>query len=60
MKHYFSDMHIHIGATSEGRPVKITASKSLVFESIVKESLSRKGMDMIGVVDRASPGVLRV
>lgn len=55
----FCDMHIHIGATSEGKPVKITASKKLVFESIVKESLSRKGMDMIGIVDCAAPGVLK-
>ncbi len=52
-------MHIHIGVTSEGKPVKITASGKLVFESIVKESLSRKGMDMIGIVDCASPGVIR-
>ena len=59
MKDCFCDMHIHIGATSEGKPVKITASRKLVFESIVKESLSRKGMDMIGIVDCASPGVLR-
>jgi len=59
MKECFCDMHIHIGATSEGRPVKITASRRLVFESIVKESLARKGMDLIGVVDCASPGVLR-
>jgi uncharacterized protein (TIGR00375 family) len=59
MKNYFCDLHIHIGATSEGRPVKITASKNLVFESIVRESLTRKGMDLIAVVDCASPGVLR-
>lgn len=59
MNNCFCDMHIHIGATSEGKPVKITASRSLIFESIVKESLSRKGMDMIGIVDCASPGVLR-
>ncbi|MCD4784315.1 MAG: endonuclease Q family protein [Candidatus Eremiobacteraeota bacterium] len=59
MKDCFCDMHIHIGATSEGKPVKITASRKLIFESIVKESLSRKGMDMIGIVDCASPGVLR-
>lgn len=58
LKSYFCDMHIHIGATSKGRPVKITASRKLIFENIVKESLARKGMDMIGVVDCASPGVL--
>jgi len=59
MKDCFCDMHIHIGATSEGKPVKITASRKLIFESIVRESLSRKGMDMIGIVDCASPGVIR-
>jgi len=51
-------MHIHIGATSQGKPVKITASKSLNFKSIVRESLSKKGLDMISVVDCASFGVL--
>lgn len=58
MKNFFCDMHIHIGATSQGRPVKITASRKLIFENIVRESLSRKGMDLIGIVDCASPGVL--
>lgn len=52
-------MHIHIGATSEGKPVKITASKNLIFENIVRESLTRKGMDLISIVDCASPGVLK-
>jgi uncharacterized protein (TIGR00375 family) len=59
MKDYFCDMHVHIGATSQGRPVKITASRDLVFGSIVRESLCRKGMDMVAIVDCACPGVLR-
>ena len=51
-------MHIHIGATSRGSPVKITASRKLQFGAIVRESLSRKGMDMICIVDCAAPGVM--
>ncbi|MBI2251249.1 MAG: TIGR00375 family protein [Armatimonadetes bacterium] len=59
MKTYFADLHIHIGRTSEGKAVKITASRNLTFKNIIKESLERKGIQIIGVVDCASPGVLR-
>lgn len=52
------DLHIHIGASSSGAPVKITASKSLTFENIVKEAYERKGIDIIGIIDCASPPVL--
>ncbi len=58
MRDFFCDMHVHIGATSRGTPVKITASRKLTLESIIRESLSRKGMDMVCVVDCAAPGVL--
>ena len=45
----FADLHIHIGAGSKGEPVKITASRRLNFENILKESLYNKGLDMIGI-----------
>ncbi|NLJ84131.1 MAG: TIGR00375 family protein [Halanaerobiaceae bacterium] len=54
----FADLHIHIGAGSKGEPVKITASRRLNFENILKESLYNKGLDMIGIIDCASPVVL--
>ncbi|MBS3810763.1 MAG: TIGR00375 family protein [Halanaerobiales bacterium] len=57
MNDYYADMHIHIGAASNGKPVKITASRKLNFKNIVKESNQRKGLDLIGIIDCASPRV---
>ena len=57
MNNYFADLHIHIGASANGKPVKITASNNLTFENIVRESNDRKGLDMIGIIDCASPRV---
>ena len=59
MEEYFVDLHIHIGANDDGKPVKITASKKLTFASIIKECLERKGIDIIGIVDCGSPRVLK-
>ncbi len=57
MNNYYTDLHIHIGAAGDNKPVKITASKNLTFENIVKESSRRKGLDLIGIIDCASPRV---
>lgn len=57
MNKYYADLHIHIGAAGDGKPVKITASNNLTFENIVKESKDRKGLDLIGIIDCASPRV---
>ena len=59
MKEYYMDLHIHIGASSDGSPVKITASKKLTFENIVREAYGRKGIDIIGIIDCASPPVIQ-
>ncbi len=59
MQQYFMDLHIHIGANSEGYPVKITASRGLTFENIIKEAYERKGIDIIGIIDCASPHVIK-
>ena len=53
----FADLHIHIGRTITGRPVKITASRNLTLTSILEEALRRKGMHMVGVIDCHSPDV---
>jgi uncharacterized protein (TIGR00375 family) len=58
MKNFYLDLHIHIGCSNDGRPVKITASRDLTLLNILNECLARKGIDMIGVVDCGSPGVL--
>jgi PHP family Zn ribbon phosphoesterase len=48
---YYVDLHIHIGAGSNGQPVKITASRKLNFANIAEEALLKKGLNMIGVID---------
>lgn len=53
------DLHVHIGRSSRGEPVKITASRSLTFENIARECAMRKGIDVVGIVDCASPAVMR-
>lgn len=58
LKEYFADLHIHIGRTEAGEPVKISASRNLTFYNIAEEASHRKGMDMIGIIDCHSPGVL--
>lgn len=57
MKHIYADLHIHIGRTDEGLPVKITAAKNMSFHQIIRESSTRKGIHMIGVIDAHSPPV---
>ena len=53
----FADLHIHIGRTEMGRPVKVTGARDLTFANIVVEASERKGLDMIGIIDAASPAV---
>ncbi len=55
---YVCDLHVHIGRSGNGRPVKITAARDLTFENIAIECARRKGIDVVGVVDCASPPVL--
>lgn len=59
LKNFFADMHIHIGADKTGQPVKITASRKLNFANILDESLQNKGLDMISIIDCASPIVIK-
>ncbi|UCH35341.1 MAG: TIGR00375 family protein [Armatimonadota bacterium] len=42
-----------------GQPVKITAARDLTFANIARECAHRKGIQMAGVVDCASPAVQR-
>lgn len=57
MQNYFVDLHVHIGRAGNGTPVKITAAKSLTVANILEECRTRKGIDMVGIVDASSPGV---
>ena len=59
LKRLYADLHIHIGRTSAGRPVKITAARDLTFENIARECAVRKGIDIAGIVDCGSPAVVQ-
>ncbi|MGM0410028.1 MAG: endonuclease Q family protein [Bacillota bacterium] len=59
LNQYFADLHIHIGRASSGQAVKITASDKLNFSNIAYESLNRKGLDVVGIIDAASPDVIK-
>lgn len=59
MQEFFVDLHIHIGRTSDGRPVKVTAARDLTLAEICRECVKRKGINVVGIIDCASPAVLR-
>ena len=58
MYEIFADLHVHIGRSENGKPIKITAAKSLNFANIAKECFERKGIDVVGIIDYASPYVI--
>lgn len=58
MNEVFADLHVHIGRSEKGKPIKITAARSLNFANIAKECADRKGINMVGIIDCASPYVI--
>ena len=58
MYEVFADMHIHIGRSENNKPIKITAARSLNFANIAKECVNRKGINIAGIIDCASPYVI--
>ena len=58
MNEIYADLHVHIGRRENGKPVKITGARSLNFANIAKECYERKGIDVVGVIDCASPYVI--
>ncbi|WP_261129250.1 endonuclease Q family protein [Bacillus sp. Marseille-Q3570] len=59
MKRIFADFHIHLGSTSEGRPVKISASKNLTLSNVLQTAFHHKGIQLVGVIDCHVPAVIR-
>ena len=55
MQEMFADLHVHIGRSEKGKPIKITAARSLNFANIAKECAERKGIQIVGIIDCASP-----
>ncbi len=58
MEEIFADLHVHIGRSENGKPIKITAARSLNFANIAKECADRKGINVVGIIDCASPYVI--
>ena len=58
MYEIFADLHVHIGRSETGKPVKITGARSLNFANIAKECEERKGINVVGIIDCASPYVI--
>ncbi len=58
MYEIFADLHVHIGRSENGKPIKITAARSLNFANIAKECEERKGINVVGIIDCASPYVI--
>ena len=58
MYEIFADLHVHIGRSESGKPIKITAARSLNFANIAKECAERKGLQVVGIIDCASPYVI--
>ncbi|MFC7687244.1 endonuclease Q family protein [Ureibacillus sp. GCM10028918] len=58
LKEIYADLHIHIGRTEKGRAVKITGSRNLTLKNILETATSRKGLDLIGIIDCHSPEVI--
>ena len=58
MYEIFADLHVHIGRAENGKPIKITAARSLNFANIAKECEEKKGINVVGIIDCASPYVI--
>ena len=58
MYEIFADLHVHIGRSETGKPIKITGARSLNFANIAKECADKKGIDVVGIIDCASPYVI--
>ena len=58
MHEIFADLHVHIGRSENNKPIKITAAKSLNFANRAKECADRKGINVVGIIDCASPYVI--
>jgi len=58
MNNYYVDLHIHVGRTVSGKPVKITGARTLTLKNIINETSETKGLDMIGIIDCHVPEIL--
>jgi uncharacterized protein (TIGR00375 family) len=53
---YFGDLHVHLGRTLDGRPVKVTAARNQTLPNVLEEA-RKKGLNILGIVDCACPQI---
>ena len=58
MYEVYGAFHVHIGRTENNKPIKITAARSLNFANIARECVEKKGINIVGIIDCASPYVI--
>ncbi len=56
---YYADLHVHIGRSRSGKPVKITGAKSLTLSAILDMASAVKGIDLLGIIDCHVPEVIQ-
>jgi uncharacterized protein (TIGR00375 family) len=54
----YADLHIHLGCAGADRPVKISAARDLTLAGILHEARTRKGIELIGVIDATTTHAL--
>jgi|SRR5690606_19561936 len=55
---YYADLHVHLGRSPWGGPVKISAAAGLTAAGALEESRRRKGIHILGLVDAQTTGGL--
>ncbi len=58
MYEVFADMHVHIGRSEKQTDKNNSSKRSLNFANIAKECADRKGINVVGIIDCASPYVI--
>jgi len=59
MRSYRVDLHVHIGRNSRGEQVKVTGARDLTLENIARRARTSAGLEIVGIIDCASPRVIR-
>ncbi|WP_257347846.1 endonuclease Q family protein [Pseudalkalibacillus decolorationis] len=58
MNQLFADLHIHLGSTYQGKPVKISASPNLTLPNVLDTAFLVKGLQIVGIIDCHVPAVI--
>ncbi|MDN4074642.1 endonuclease Q family protein [Fictibacillus terranigra] len=56
---YYADLHVHIGRSRSGKPVKITGAKTLTLPNILDMASDVKGINLLGIIDCHVPEVIQ-